>query len=74
MPAPQNDRYEPLPGLLSLPSFLYGKLGLSPGKKTPKGQLSTDASVLEKLRDQHPIVDALLSTVGLREPDPPSCE
>jgi DNA polymerase I len=39
---------------------LYEKLGLSPGKKTPKGQLSTDASVLEKLRDQHPVVDALL--------------
>jgi DNA polymerase-1 len=41
--------------------ILYDKLGLSPGKKTPKGQLSTDASVLEKLRDQHPIVDALLA-------------
>jgi hypothetical protein len=27
VPAPQNDRYEPLPGLLSLPSFLYRKLG-----------------------------------------------
>jgi DNA polymerase-1 len=40
--------------------LLYEKLGLSPGKKTPKGQLSTDASVLEKLRDQHPVVDALL--------------
>jgi DNA polymerase-1 len=39
---------------------LYEKLGLSPGKKTPKGQLSTDATVLEKLRDQHPVVDALL--------------
>ena len=39
---------------------LYEKLGLSPGKKTSKGQLSTDASVLEKLRDAHPIVDALL--------------
>jgi DNA polymerase I len=39
---------------------LYEQLGLSPGKKTPKGQLSTDASVLEKLRDQHPIIDALL--------------
>ena len=33
--------------------ILYEKLGLSPGKRTPKGQLSTDASVLEKLRD-HP--------------------
>ncbi len=44
-----------------LRAILYEKLGLSPGKRTPKGQLSTDASVLEKLRDQHPIVDALLS-------------
>jgi len=43
-----------------LRAILYDKLRLSPGKKTPKGQLSTDASVLEKLRDQHPIVDALL--------------
>ena len=31
MPAPQDDRYEPLPGLLSLPSFLYRKLG--PGRR-----------------------------------------
>ncbi|MFM7718662.1 MAG: DNA polymerase I [Actinomycetota bacterium] len=44
-----------------LRAILYEKLGLSPGKRTPKGQLSTDASVLEKLRDAHPIVDALLS-------------
>jgi DNA polymerase-1 len=44
-----------------LRTILYDKLRLSPGKRTPKGQLSTDASVLEKLRDQHPIVDALLS-------------
>jgi DNA polymerase-1 len=44
-----------------LRTILYEKLRLSPGKRTPKGQLSTDASVLEKLRDQHPIVDALLS-------------
>ena len=27
MPAPQDDRYEPLPGVLQLPSFLYRKLG-----------------------------------------------
>jgi DNA polymerase-1 len=39
---------------------LYEKLGLSPGKKTSKGALSTDATVLEKLRDQHPIIEALL--------------
>ena len=44
-----------------LRAILYEKLGLSPGKRTPKGQLSTDASVLEKLRDAHPIVDAILS-------------
>jgi DNA polymerase-1 len=44
-----------------LRSVLYEKLGLQPGKKTPKGELSTDASVLEKLRDAHPIVDGLLS-------------
>jgi DNA polymerase-1 len=44
-----------------LRAILYEQLGLQPGKKTSKGQLSTDASVLEKLRDAHPIVDALLS-------------
>jgi DNA polymerase-1 len=44
-----------------LREILYDELRLTPGKRTPKGQLSTDASVLEKLRDQHPIVDALLS-------------
>jgi hypothetical protein len=27
VPAPQNDRYDPLPGFLSLPGFLYRKLG-----------------------------------------------
>ena len=42
-----------------LRTILYDKIGLSPGKRTPKGQLSTDASVLEKLRD-NPVVDALL--------------
>ena len=44
-----------------LRQILYEQLGLQAGKKTSKGQLSTDASVLEKLRDAHPIVDALLS-------------
>ena len=43
-----------------LRKVLYEQLGLQPGKKTPKGELSTDASVLEKLRDAHPVVDALL--------------
>ena len=41
--------------------ILFEKLGLPVLKKTPKGQPATDASVLEKLRDQHPIVDHLLS-------------
>ncbi|MCJ7832578.1 MAG: DNA polymerase, partial [Actinobacteria bacterium] len=44
-----------------LRKILYEKLGLTPGKKTPKGELSTDASVLEKLRDAHPVVDGILS-------------
>src|SRR3989337_3112429 len=44
-----------------LRAVLYDQLGLQPGKRTPKGELSTDASVLEKLREAHPIVDALLS-------------
>jgi DNA polymerase-1 len=44
-----------------LREILYDQLGLQPGKRTPKGELSTDATVLEKLRDAHPIVDALLS-------------
>jgi hypothetical protein len=33
VPAPQNDHYDPLPGFLSLPSFLYRKLG-------PRGRLA----------------------------------
>ena len=44
--------------------ILYEKLGLTPTKRTSKGALSTDADVLEKLRDRHPIVDAIL---GYRE-------
>ena len=43
-----------------LRTILYDKLSLSSGKKTPKGQRSTDASVLEKLRGANPIVNALL--------------
>jgi DNA polymerase-1 len=44
-----------------LRTILYEQLGLVPTKRTSKGQLSTDAGQLEKLRDQHPIVAALLS-------------
>ncbi|HEX2267619.1 MAG TPA: DNA polymerase, partial [Actinomycetota bacterium] len=43
-----------------LRKILYEKLRLTPLKKTSKGALSTDADVLEKIRDQHPIVDTLL--------------
>lgn len=39
--------------------ILYDQLGLRPGKKTKTGY-STDAQTLEKLRGQHPIVEAIL--------------
>jgi DNA polymerase-1 len=42
-----------------LREVLYDRLGLTPGKKTKTGY-STDAQTLEKLRGEHPIVDALL--------------
>jgi len=42
-----------------LREVLYGKLGLTPQKKTKTGY-STDVQTLEKLRGEHPIVDALL--------------
>jgi len=40
--------------------LLFETLGLPIVKKTPKGAPSTDASVLEKLRDAHPVVGAIL--------------
>jgi DNA polymerase-1 len=46
---------------LQLREVLFEQLELPVIKKTPKGAPSTDASVLEKLRDQHPIVDDLLT-------------
>ncbi len=46
---------------LQLRSVLFDELGLPVSKKTPKGVPSTDAAVLEKLRDAHPIVDHLLT-------------
>jgi DNA polymerase-1 len=46
---------------LQLREILYERLGLPVLKKTPKGVASTDASVLGKLRDQHPMVDDLLT-------------
>jgi len=43
-----------------LRAILFDELGLPVLKKTPKGAPSTDASVLEKLSDQHEIVERLL--------------
>ncbi|MDH3261653.1 MAG: DNA polymerase I [Acidimicrobiia bacterium] len=43
-----------------LREILFDQLGLPVLKKTPKGAPSTDASVLEKLADAHPIVSDLL--------------
>ncbi|HSF85254.1 MAG TPA: DNA polymerase I [Acidimicrobiia bacterium] len=45
---------------LQLREILFDRLGLPVLKKTPKGAPSTDATVLAKLRDAHPLVDALL--------------
>ena len=42
-----------------LREILFNKLGLAPQKKTKTGY-STDAQTLEKLRGEHPIIDALL--------------
>jgi DNA polymerase-1 len=42
-----------------LREILFGKLGLTPQKKTKTGY-STDAQTLEKLRGEHPIIEALL--------------
>ena len=43
-----------------LREVLFEELGLTPQKKTKTG-FSTDAASLEKIRDQHPIIEALLS-------------
>ena len=42
-----------------LRTVLFDELGLTPGKKTKTGY-STDAQTLEKMRDEHPIIEALL--------------
>ncbi len=44
-----------------LREVLFDKLGLKVLKKTPKGVPSTDASVLQKLVAEHPIVEHLLA-------------
>jgi DNA polymerase-1 len=43
-----------------LREVLFDGLGLPVLKKTPKGAPSTDASVLQKLADEHPVVEHLL--------------
>ncbi len=43
-----------------LRTVLFDELGLTPGKKTKTGY-STDAQTLEKMRDEHPIIEALLN-------------
>jgi DNA polymerase-1 len=45
---------------LQLREVLFDRLGLPVLKKTPKGQPSTDAAVLEQLAEDHPIVELLL--------------
>ncbi len=43
-----------------LREILFDRLGLTPGKKTKTG-FSTDATTLERLRDEHPMVAHLLA-------------
>lgn len=45
---------------LQLREVLFDRLALPVLKKTPKGQPSTDASVLQRLADEHPIVERML--------------
>ncbi len=45
---------------LQLREVLFERLALPVLKKTPKGVPSTDASVLGKLKDEHPMVEMLL--------------
>jgi DNA polymerase-1 len=42
-----------------LRAVLYDEIGLKPGRRTKTGY-STDAATLESLREQHPIIEALL--------------
>jgi DNA polymerase-1 len=45
---------------IQLQKLLFEELGLSPGRRTITGKVSTDSTVLEKLRDAHPIIDLVL--------------
>jgi len=52
---------------LQLREVLFERLGLPVLKKTPKGAPSTDASVLQKLAAEHPVVDHLLKFRALEK-------
>jgi DNA polymerase-1 len=43
-----------------LGEFLFGKLGIAGGKKTSRGQYSTDEKILSKIVDAHPVVKKIL--------------
>ncbi|WP_461834515.1 DNA polymerase I [Desulfothermus sp.] len=43
-----------------LAHILFKKMGLKPGKKTPKGDFSTASEVLESIKNQHPIIEDIL--------------
>lgn len=48
-----------------LGELLFNKLGLPGGKKTTRGQWSTDEKTLSKLEGQHPIIEMILEYRGL---------
>jgi len=45
---------------LQLQKLLFEELGLSSGRKTTTGKVSTDSTVLESLREAHPVVALVL--------------
>lgn len=50
-----------------LQRILYEKLKIKTGRKTEGGQFSTDANVLEWLKNEHPIVEKILIYRGLKK-------
>lgn len=45
---------------IQLGKILFGKMGLKSTEKTEKGQAKTDSKTLDKMKDDHPIIDLLL--------------
>jgi DNA polymerase-1 len=45
---------------IQLQKLLFDELGLSKGRRTATGKVSTDSTVLESLRDAHPVVGKVL--------------